>query len=456
MESPKPASRPVQKQAHNSTSRLVDSSVIPCELVSARAPKATLVRRPAADYTHLAQKLAMWPAARGLHRADRICLTLIATAGLGLKKSLVFLLQWVSAGLAVAFIVMLLRPDLVGSKEDSAGYRPQATGSFSQAVASAGPSVVNIYTRRQVAARGNATTSRNTAPGRAIRSRSPAIRYENSLGSGVIVSADGYVLTNNHVVDKALEIAVLLADGRYAAAEVLGSDPDTDLALLRIGLDGLAPIKMGRSETVHVGDVVLAIGNPLGLGQTVTQGIVSATGRSRLGLSTFEDFIQTDALINEGNSGGALINARGELIGINTAVLSQHLRTQSTGIGFAIPVSMARGVMAQLIEHGHVIRGWLGVSSFEVTPELAEAAGLKSARGLWIDEVYAGTPAEEAGLRRGDILTHVNGREIFYGQEALNLIAGMPPGDIVELAGSRGGRGFSARVRISERPSPGS
>ncbi|NNF50934.1 MAG: trypsin-like serine protease [Gammaproteobacteria bacterium] len=351
---------------------------------------------------------------------------------------------------------MLLRPDLAGRAGDSASYGPAASGSFSRAVASAGPSVVNIYTRRQVIRGGGAETRRRSIPPAPLRTMPPAIRYENSLGSGVIVSPDGYVLTNNHVVDKALEIAVLLADGRYAAAEVLGSDPDTDLALLRIGLDELKAIKLGRSEAVQVGDVVLAIGNPLGLGQTVTQGIVSATGRSRLGLSTFEDFIQTDALINDGNSGGALINARGELIGINTAVLSQRMRTQSTGIGFAIPVSMARGVMAQLIEHGHVIRGWLGVSSLEVTPELAEAAGLRSARGLWIEEVYAGTPAEDAGLRRGDVLTHVNGREIFYVQEALNLIAGMPPGDIVELAGSRGGREFSARVKISERPSPGS
>lgn len=377
-------------------------------------------------------------------------------SGIRLKKTLVFLLQWVSAGLAVAFIVMLLRPDLAGRAGDSASYGPAASGSFSRAVASAGPSVVNIYTRRQVIRGGGAETRRRSIPPAPLRTMPPAIRYENSLGSGVIVSPDGYVLTNNHVVDKALEIAVLLADGRYAAAEVLGSDPDTDLALLRIGLDELKAIKLGRSEAVQVGDVVLAIGNPLGLGQTVTQGIVSATGRSRLGLSTFEDFIQTDALINDGNSGGALINARGELIGINTAVLSQRMRTQSTGIGFAIPVSMARGVMAQLIEHGHVIRGWLGVSSLEVTPELAEAAGLRSARGLWIEEVYAGTPAEDAGLRRGDVLTHVNGREIFYVQEALNLIAGMPPGDIVELAGSRGGREFSARVKISERPSPGS
>lgn len=372
-----------------------------------------------------------------------------------MSKTLVFLLQWVSAGLAVAFIVMLLRPDLVTLGSESFGNIPASSGSFATAVASAGPSVVNIYTRRQVSTGNSAENSPRDALTALARAQPPTVRYENSLGSGVIVSADGYILTNNHVIDKALEIAVLLADGRYAAAEVLGSDPDTDLALLRITLEGLSAIKMGHSEAVQVGDVVLAIGNPLGLGQTVTQGIVSATGRSRLGLSTFEDFIQTDALINDGNSGGALINARGELVGINTAVLSQRVRTQSTGIGFAIPVNMARGVMAQLIEYGHVIRGWLGVSSFELTPELAEAAGLKSARGLWIDEVYAGTPAEDAGLRRGDILTHVNGREIIYGQEALNLIAGMPPGDVVELAGSRGGRGFSARVRIAERPSPG-
>lgn len=372
-----------------------------------------------------------------------------------MAKTLVFLLQWVTAGLAVAFVVLLLRPDLIMSAGPNGDRSSVSQGSFAEAVASAGPSVVNIYTRRRVSASNPGAAAQDAGTTATLRTQPPPIRYENSLGSGVIVSENGHILTNNHLVEKALEIAVLLADGRYAAAAVLGIDPDTDLALLQIELDELTPIRMGRSEAVQVGDVVLAIGNPLGLGQTVTQGIVSATGRSRLGLSTFEDFIQTDALINDGNSGGALVNTRGELVGINTAVLSQRIRTQSTGIGFAIPVNMARGVMTQLIEHGHVIRGWLGVSSFEVTPELAEAAGLKSARGLWIDEVYADTPAEAAGLRQGDILTHVNGREIIYGQEALNLIAGMPPGDVVELSGNRAGRKFTARVRISERPSPG-
>lgn len=369
-----------------------------------------------------------------------------------MSKNIVFLLQWICAGLALAFIAVLIRPELVSGNGGRAA--SVSVGSYSAAVTAAGPSVVNIYTRRRIT---SATQPAVNPPDNTLadrRAQPPRVRFENSLGSGVIISADGFVLTNNHVIDRALEIAVLLADGRYAAAEVLGSDPDTDLALLRIPLPDLTPIAMGRSEAVQVGDVVLAIGNPLGLGQTVTQGIVSATGRSRLGLSTFEDFIQTDALINDGNSGGALINARGQLVGINTAVLSERLRTRSTGIGFAIPVNMARGVMTHLIEHGRVIRGWLGVSSYELTPELAEAAGLRSARGLWIDEVYPDTPAEDAGLRRGDVLTHVNGREIIYGQEALNLIAGMPPGDIVELAGTRGGRRFSARVRISERPPP--
>ncbi len=369
-----------------------------------------------------------------------------------LRTTLIFLAQWVSAGLAVAFVVVLIRPDLLGPDPRAAGTSDPARPSFADAAASAAPAVVNIYISRKVEETDFGPASGVRAPGR--RESSRRIRTENSLGSGVIVSEDGYILTNYHVVTQALEIAVLLADGRYAAAEVLGSDPDTDLALLKIDLPGLMPVRMGRSENLRVGEVVLAIGNPLGLGQTVTQGIISATGRSRLGLSTFEDFIQTDALINDGNSGGALINTEGELIGINTAVLSGRTRPDSTGIGFAIPVSMARGVMLQLIEHGRVIRGWLGVSSLELTPDLAQAAGLSTARGLWIDEVYADTPAEAAGLRRGDILTHVNGREILFGQEALNLIAGMPPGDIVELVGKRGRQGFVARVRISERPAP--
>lgn len=376
-----------------------------------------------------------------------------------LNKTLVFLLQWVSAGLAIAFIVVLLRPDLIGPATVPGQSGSGGSTSFATAVATAAPAVVNIYTRRRVVdatPTGSGARARLEAFLNRNRAQAPKVRFENSLGSGVIVSEDGYILTNNHVIDQALEIAVLLADGRYAVAEVLGSDPDTDLALLRIELPGLVAINMGHSESVQVGDVVLAIGNPLGLGQTVTQGIVSATGRSRLGLSTFEDFIQTDALINDGNSGGALVNVAGHLVGINTAVLSERMRSQSTGIGFAIPVNMARGVMAQLLEHGRVIRGWLGVSSLELTPELAEAAGLDSARGLWIDQVYPDTPAQTAGLLRGDILTHVNGREIIYGQEALNLIAGMRPGEIVELAGTRGGQRFSAQVRISERPAPGS
>ncbi len=376
-----------------------------------------------------------------------------------LNKTLVFLLQWVSAGLAIAFIVVLLRPDLIGPATVPGQSGSGGSTSFATAVATAAPAVVNIYTRRRVVdatPTGSGARARLEALLNRNRAQAPKVRFENSLGSGVIVSEDGYILTNNHVIDQALEIAVLLADGRYAVAEVLGSDPDTDLALLRIELPGLVAINMGRSESVQVGDVVLAIGNPLGLGQTVTQGIVSATGRSRLGLSTFEDFIQTDALINDGNSGGALVNVAGHLVGINTAVLSERMRSQSTGIGFAIPVNMARGVMAQLLEHGRVIRGWLGVSSLELTPELAEAAGLDSARGLWIDQVYPDTPAQTAGLLRGDILTHVNGREIIYGQEALNLIAGMRPGEMVELAGTRGGQRFSAQVRISERPAPGS
>lgn len=369
-----------------------------------------------------------------------------------LRTTLLFVAQWVSAGLAVAFIAVLIRPDLLGSPAARNGATGPGSPSFADAAASAAPSVVNIYISRKPA--GNGSGSSDLARPRRGRSAGGGAATENSLGSGVIVSQDGYVLTNNHVVSQALEIAVLLADGRYSAAEMLGSDPDTDLALLKIDLPGLVPIQMGRSETLRVGDIVLAIGNPLGLGQTVTQGIVSATGRSRLGLSTFEDFIQTDALINDGNSGGALINTQGELIGINTAVLSGRIRPQSTGIGFAIPVSMARGVMEQLIEHGRVIRGWLGVSSLELTPDLARAAGLSTARGLWIDEVYSGTPAEAAGLRRGDILTHVNGREILFGQEALNLIAGLPPGDIVALQGKRGGQTFTARIRVSERPAP--
>ena len=277
-----------------------------------------------------------------------------------------FLGQSVVAGLAAAFVAVALEPELLRSRLDAAvAQSAPGVASYAEAVAATAPAVVNIYTTRRVSTapwldfgeqpRGYPNESGGTAPQ----------RIEDSLGSGVLVS-DGYVLTNEHVISDAQSIHVALNDGRVTEAALVGTDPDTDLALLQLELERLPEIQLGRSDSVRIGDVVLAIGNPFGIGQTVTQGIVSATGRSQLGLSLFENFIQTDASINPGNSGGALINTRGELVGINTAMFS---RDDSEGIGFAIPVNLARGVMQQLIENGRVMRGWLGVDARDLRQE---------------------------------------------------------------------------------------
>jgi serine protease DegS len=270
------------------------------------------------------------------------------------------------------------------------------------------------------------------------------------LGSGVIVDAHGHVVTNHHVIAEAQEIRLQLADGRIADAVVVGDDPETDLALLQIKLAPLPTMPMGRSDQLRVGDVALAIGNPYGLSQTVTHGIISATGRDQLGLTQFDSFIQTDAAINVGNSGGALINAQGELIGINTAVLAAD--SGSEGIGFAIPVNMVRGVVEQLLKHGHVRRGWLGVDSQSVDPARAKILGLPNAEGAELTDVFTNSPAARAGLQPGDIITALNGQRVHDVRDALNLVAGLKPGSQLRIQG-RGARGpFDVRVTIEERP----
>ena len=273
---------------------------------------------------------------------------------------------------------------------------------------------------------------------------------QTSLGSGVIVSTQGYVLTNNHVIDGADEIQVLLSDGRSASAMVVGVDPETDLAVLRIGLGELPTVVIGNSTELRVGDVALAIGNPFGVGQTVTFGIISATGRDHLGINTYEDFIQTDAAINPGNSGGALINARGELIGINSAIYSRSGGSQ--GIGFAIPISLAKGVMTQIIEQGHVVRGWLGIEAQDMTLQLAESFSLPFAHGMLINGVMRGGPADKAGLEPGDIITSVNDETVVDTRSAMKLISAQRPNTIIRLGGVRSGEAFIARVRVQERP----
>lgn len=328
-----------------------------------------------------------------------------------------------------------------------------ATGraSYADAVALAAPSVVNIYTSRRVA--GSPNPFADDPFFRFFfgdRLPPPGYRTQTSLGSGVILSTDGYMLTNHHVIANADEIEVLLADGRTFDARVIGSDPESDLAVLHIRASGLEAITVGRSTDLRVGDVVLAIGNPYGVGQTVTSGIVSALGRSRLGISTFEDFIQTDAAINPGNSGGALINAHGDLIGINTAIFTRSGGSQ--GIGFAIPIHLALDVMEQLIERGRVVRGWLGIEMQEMTPQLAESFGIDGAFGVVVAGVLRGGPAERGGLMPGDVIRTINGREIADSRDALDAIARRAPGEEAVIEGIRAGEPLRLSVKVGERP----
>jgi serine protease DegQ len=275
---------------------------------------------------------------------------------------------------------------------------------------------------------------------------------ENSLGSGVIVSSDGLILTNHHVVEAADEIEVALADGRTAPARIVGSDPETDLAVVRIDLKNLPSITFGRSEQLNVGDVVLAIGNPFGVGQGVTQGIVSALGRNHLGINTFENFIQTDASINPGNSGGALIDTEGNLVGINSAIYSRS--GGSMGIGFAIPVSLARQVMEQIIRHGGVTRGWIGIEAQDITPELAESFKLKEARGALIAGIMRSGPADKAGVKPGDILMEINGQPVIDSAGMLNLIAALKPSQKASIKVIRNQSEMAFTITIGKRPKP--
>ncbi len=351
-----------------------------------------------------------------------------------------FIAKSVVAGLALAFIVVAVRPSLIAR---DAAPRPVAVASFADAVSRTAPSVVNIY---------SADASPNRLllrPG--LRGR-PATqpRTATSLGSGVILTNDGYVVTNDHVVAGSNELFVALQDGRVARARVVGVDPDTDLALLHIDATDLPSMPLGRSDEMRTGDIVIAIGNPFGIGQTVTQGIVSATGRDQLGLNDFENFIQTDAAINPGNSGGALVNVAGELVGINTAIVSS---LGSEGIGFAIPVNLVRGVVEQLIENGRVVRGWLGVNAENLSPALASLMGIDGSGGILLTGVYPNTPAEAAGLRSGDVIVAVNKRPITKLQDALHQVARTAPGTAIRLSGRhRNGEPFDIVTKVIERP----
>ncbi|MGJ3256614.1 MAG: S1C family serine protease [Alcanivorax sp.] len=326
------------------------------------------------------------------------------------------------------------------------GRYDSGTASYAGAVNHAAPAVVNIFTTQIL-------TSEDVPEDPLFNRFMEEPRREralNSLGSGVIVDDEGYILTSYHVIRDADEILVALRDGRDAPARVVGTDPETDLALLHVALEDLPEVELNGNGPVQVGDVVLAIGNPLGVGQTVSMGIVSATGRSHLGIATFENFIQTDAAINRGNSGGALIDTRGHLIGINTAILSADGSWQ--GIGFATPASIAREVMRDLIDHGRVIRGYLGVTVQDITPSLAETFGMDQVRGGVITEVVIDSPAHKGGLQPGDVLVGINDTAMADGYEAMNRIAGMKPEEQVSLNIVRNRQPMTVDVVIGTRP----
>lgn len=382
-----------------------------------------------------------------------------------LSQTLFFLFKWALLGLAAAALVLWLRPQPAALQatptESSAQVKPVVDASraaaplsphtFADAVERASPAVVNIYTARVVS-----SVSRSDSTGNPLLSQQlPNVRerVEGSLGSGVILDQAGHLVTNHHVIQGADQIRVQLADGRVATPSIVGTDPDSDLALLKLDIEQPPTLPMGRSDDLRAGDVVLAIGNPFGLSQTVTQGIVSATGRGRLGVTDFEDFIQTDASISFGNSGGALINTRGELIGINTAVLAQNLGND--GISFAIPVNMVRGVIDQILQHGRVRRGWLGISTEELPPARAAALGFDPPAALRITGLPNG-PARQAGLRVGDLVSHLNGQPILNTQEALNRVAAMAPGTGIEIGLRRGSEQLKIKITLEERPPRGS
>jgi serine protease DegQ len=374
--------------------------------------------------------------------------------------------QAATVAVAALFVVSTFRPEWLPARgtaqtapppaaplvlqAPTAGPLPSAVsgGSYHEAVKRATPSVVNVFSSKEVSPQRHPLLDdpmfrRFFAEGMQQR--------RSSLGSGVIVSANGYVLTNHHVVEAADEIEVALPDGTKLLAKVVGNDPETDLAVLRVDAENLPAITFGSSEALRVGDVVLAIGNPFGVGQTVTGGIVSALGRG-LGINTFENFIQTDAAINPGNSGGALVDAGGNLVGINTAIFTRT--GGNMGIGFATPVSTAKSVLEQIIRTGGVTRGWIGVELREMTPATAEAFKLDPLRGALVAGVLRGGPAEKAGLQSGDVVVEVEGRPVLDSSTLVNTVAALAPGSNARVKVKRKGRDIDATIAIGRRPKP--
>jgi Do/DeqQ family serine protease len=376
-----------------------------------------------------------------------------------MKRIWLLFSQTVTVLVAAYFVVATLQPDWIrrGAVRSTAGISlieappsnpgVPAPGSLSTAARKASPAVVSINTSK--------------APVRDPRSNDPWFQFffgdqgnepQTGLGSGVIISPDGYILTNNHVVEGADEIDITLSDSRRTRAKVIGTDPETDLAILKIELDKLPVIVLGDSDQLAVGDQVLAIGNPFGVGQTVTSGIVSALGRSQLGINTFENFIQTDAAINPGNSGGALVDVHGNLLGINTAIYSRS--GGSLGIGFAIPVSTAKLVLDGIVRDGQVTRGWIGVEPSELSPELAETFGVKATEGVIITGVLQDGPAAQGGIRPGDVILQVAGKPVSSVPGLLTAVAALRPGEAAAFQVQRGSRVVDLELKPGVRPQP--
>ncbi|WP_372722613.1 trypsin-like peptidase domain-containing protein [Immundisolibacter sp.] len=368
-----------------------------------------------------------------------------------------YLLQAAVFGAAIGVAITLLLPRSPSPPPATVIAPPVATGvqappvnSFAPAVERAAPAVVNIYSTKVITRGYNPLLDDPLFQRFFGRAPVPRQRLESSLGSGVVLDGRGYIVTNHHVIADADEIEVALRDGRSGHAKLVGSDPETDIALLRITLRDVPSIALGDVNQVHIGDLVLAIGNPFGVGQTVTLGVVGAIGREAPDISTVGDFIQTDAAINPGNSGGALVNAAGELVGINTAIYSRS--GGSEGIGFAVPVNLVRDITAQLLAHGEVPRGWLGFELQELTPALAASLNLEAQTGALVAGVYRGSPAAKAGIQPGDLLLEIQGRPMRRAREALAALAALPRQQEVTLTLQRAGRRLETRATTISRP----
>ena len=379
------------------------------------------------------------------------------------KRIWLIFAQTATVCMALLFVLRLFNPDFLNPKEHAIvvsdsdqSLAATPAGSYRHAAKKAMPAVVNIFTSKVASVNPHEKFLDDPVFrhffGDQFDDMDIPSQPENSLGSGVIVSAKGLILTNNHVIATADSIEVALSDGRKLSAKVVGTDPDTDLALIKVDAENLPAITFASSDKLSVGDVVLAIGNPFGVGQTVTQGIVSALGRTHLGINIYENFIQTDASINPGNSGGALIDTEGNLVGINSAIYSRS--GGSMGIGFAIPATLARQVTEQIVAQGNVTRGWIGIEAQDITPELAESFRLSRPQGALIAGVLRNSPADKAGLRAGDILLAIEGKPVIDSGTMLNLIAALKPKQRATIQIARAQAIINISIVIVNRPTP--